>query len=119
MMATDYYGKPSYGYDTFVTMSSTRSVAGVCCRTYSSFWIQQIDAGRAAPHAHLEWLSDTQLADSLDHRTGEVSVNVIILAVYNALGTKGGTIVFGVLSGLGFILAVVKWMNFKKMETES
>src|SRR6516225_2894687 len=27
MMATDYYGTPSYGYDTFVTISSKRNVA--------------------------------------------------------------------------------------------
>jgi hypothetical protein len=27
MMATDYYGTPSYGYDTFVTISGKRNVA--------------------------------------------------------------------------------------------
>jgi hypothetical protein len=27
MMAPDYYGTPSYGYDTFVTMSNKRSIA--------------------------------------------------------------------------------------------
>jgi hypothetical protein len=42
MMAPDYYGTPLWGYDTFVTMSSKRSVA-----THS--WIPpQMDAGHAA-----------------------------------------------------------------------
>jgi hypothetical protein len=39
MMAADYYGTPSYGYDTFVTMSSKRSVA-------TQFLV--MDASRAA-----------------------------------------------------------------------
>jgi hypothetical protein len=42
MMATDYYGKPSCGYDTFVTRSSKRSVATQFSN--STKWI----AGRAA-----------------------------------------------------------------------
>jgi hypothetical protein len=57
-------------------------------------------------------------ADSLDHRTGSVSVNVIILAVYNSLGTVGGTAALGGLSGVGLIMSVVKWMGIKKKETE-
>jgi hypothetical protein len=32
-MTIDYYGAPSYGCDTFVTMSSKRSVAEICCCT--------------------------------------------------------------------------------------
>lgn len=57
-------------------------------------------------------------ADSLDHRTESTSVNIVILAVYNSLGTKGGTIALAALSVVGIIVASVKWTNIKKQESE-
>jgi hypothetical protein len=72
MMTKDYYGTPSYGYGTFVTMSSKRCAAEACCHSGAHFLGKSIEAVHDV--SDRQWFEGTM---------------VILWRYYSARGTGG------------------------------